>query len=386
MKKYLRLGLVAGLLCCSFMTGCASSSNDSTTNPSTDTDNGTGQTTTSYFSGTWVTNVASTALDSYANIEKTVAACKKYGINNIFVVVWNKGQTVYPSAVMKSTFGVEQNPAYTGRDPLAEIITVAHKNGIKVHAWFEYGFACSYNAQGGTIIAKKPNWAAKDVNGNLVNKNGFDWMNPFLPEVQDFMISLFTEVVKNYDVDGVQGDDRMPALPSTGGYDDYTVNLYKQEHNNSAPPTSYNNTDWINWRTDKLTSFLGRLYNAVKAVKSSVMVTSAPSIYSWGKTEYLQDWPSWLNKGYIDMVIPQIYRYDISNYKSTLMQQLSNVSAANKKKFVPGMLIKNGDYYASDSFLQQMIEANRSNSISGECFWFYEGLSHFDSYFQNYKK
>lgn len=365
-------------LCGPILSGCASSSSDGTT---------TGPTTPkSYFSGTWVTNVASNALDSYANIQAVVANCKKYGINNIFVVVWNKGKTIYPSAVMKNTFGYEQDAAYIGRDPLAEMIEVAHKNEIKVHAWFEYGFACSYNSNGGDIIAQKPSWAAKDVNGNLVNKNGFDWMNAFLPEVQNFMISLFTEVVKNYDIDGVQGDDRLPALPSTGGYDDYTVNLYKQEHNNAAPPMSYNNTDWINWRADKLTEFLGRLYSAVKTIKSSVIVSSAPSIYSWGKTEYLQDWPTWLEKGYIDMVIPQIYRYDINNYKTTLTQQLSYVSAANKKRFAPGMLIQNGTYNPTQSLLQQMIEADRSNSITGECFWFYEGLSHFDTYFQSYKK
>jgi uncharacterized lipoprotein YddW (UPF0748 family) len=269
---------------------------------------------------------------------------------------------------------------------LAEMIEVAHKNNIKVYAWFEYGFATSYNANGGDIIKQKPGWAAKDINGNLLTKNGFEWMNAFLPEVQNFMISLFTEVVKNYDVDGVMGDDRLPALPSTGGYDDYTVNLYKQEHSNAAPPTSYNNADWINWRANKLTEFMGKLYTAVKAVKSSVIVASAPSIYSWGKTEYLQDWPTWLDKGYIDMVIPQLYRYDISAYKTLLTQQLSYVSAANKKKFSPAVLIQNGTYNPSESFLQQMIEADRGNSLSGECFWFYEGLPHFDSFFQNYKK
>ena len=33
---------------------------------------------------------------------------------------------------------------YQGRDPLREIIDEAHAHNIKVHAWFEYGFAASY--------------------------------------------------------------------------------------------------------------------------------------------------------------------------------------------------------------------------------------------------
>ena len=167
------------------------------------------------FSGTWVTNVASTALDSRENIKQTVATCKASGIKNIFVVVWNQGRTLYPSDVMQSTFGTDARimTRFAGRDPLLEMIEEAHKEGIKVHAWFEYGFAASNNQNGGLIIQTKPNWAAKDINGNLLKKNGFEWMNAFLPEVQNFMISLVMEVVNKYNVDGVQGDDRMPALP-----------------------------------------------------------------------------------------------------------------------------------------------------------------------------
>jgi uncharacterized lipoprotein YddW (UPF0748 family) len=360
--------------------GSSSSSDDDNNN------NNNNQSTTSYFSGTWITNVGSTVLNSKANIQTAVANCKKYGINNIFMVVWNKARTMYPSKVMKDTFGFEQDAAYAGRDPLAEMIEEAHKNNIKVYAWFEYGFAASYQQNGGDILSQKPEWAAKDANGNVVVMNNFYWMNSFLPEVQNFMISLFKEVVTNYDIDGVMGDDRLPACPSTAGYDDYTVSLYKQEHNNSAPPASYQNNDWLNWRADKLTEFMGKLYSAVKAIKSKVAVVSAPGVYNWCKVNYLQDWPTWLSKGYIDMVIPQIYRYDISNYKSTLANQLSYVSAANKSKLSPALLIKNGDYNPSLDFLKQMIEADRGNSLTGECFWYYEGLSHFDAYFSSYKK
>lgn len=339
-----------------------------------------------HFAGTWVTNAASDALDSRANIQKTVATCKASGINNIFVVVWNQGTTLYPSDVMQNTFGVKINSRYAGRDPLQEMIEEAHKQNIKVHAWFEYGFATSYSQNGGLIIATKPNWAAKDAAGNLVVKNGFDWMNSFLPEVQDFMTSLVMEVVTKYDIDGVQGDDRMPALPSTAGYDTYTVDLYKAQHGGNAPPADYKNADWINWRANLLTDFMGRLYKQVKAKKPNVLVTSAPSVHPFAETEYLQDWPTWLDKGYIDLVLPQVYRYDFASYKSTLAQQLTFVKSKDKAKFYPGMLIQNAAYNPSSDFLTQMINENRSNGISGEGFWFFEGLSKFPTYFKTYNQ
>ena len=43
------------------------------------------------------------------------------------------------------------------------------------------------------------------------------------------MISLFQEVISKYDIDGVQGDDRLPAMPSIAGYEPSTIALYKQE-------------------------------------------------------------------------------------------------------------------------------------------------------------
>lgn len=290
-----------------------------------------GTTVPEYFSGVWVTSSASQVLDSKENIKKAVDVCEEYGINHIFVVVWNNGRTLYPSRIMKDLIGVEMMEKYQGRDPLREIIDEAHAHNIKVHAWFEYGFAASYGQNGGMILQAKPDWAARDKTGALLMKNGFVWMNSLHPEVQGFLLSLVKEVVQSYDVDGIQGDDRLPAMPSEGGYDDYTRNLYKSEHHEAEPPMDEKNGEWVNWRCEKLTTFMAKLYQEVKLQKSSLIVSSAPSVFPWCKNEYLQDWPSWLDKGYVDLVIPQHYRYDIDSYQSTLVQQLSYVEAKDRK-------------------------------------------------------
>jgi uncharacterized lipoprotein YddW (UPF0748 family) len=132
-----------------------------------------------------------------------------------------------------------------GRDPLQECIEEAHAQGLKVHAWFEYGFAASFSANGGAIVAAKPNWASRNSSGNLVVKNGFDWLNALHPEVQQFMTDLFIEVATKYNVDGLQGDDRMPAMPTEGGYDPYTVDLYKAENGGASPPANFANASWF---------------------------------------------------------------------------------------------------------------------------------------------
>ena len=331
--------------------------------------------------GVWITTTASTALDNNDNILQTVDNCKKAGINNIFLVVYNNARTIYPSDVMFKLTGNRQLEKFQGRDPLKEMITAAKTAGIKVHAWFEYGFSSSYSAQGGSIIAAKPKWAARDQNGALVVKNGFDWLNAFDPEVQQYMIDLFKEVVSKYEVDGVQGDDRLPALPSSAGYDDYTIAQYKLENNGALPPTNIKDAGWLNWRAKKLNAFMKRLHKEMKTMKPGIQVTMSPSAYPWSLEEYLQDWPTWVDSSWVDAVIPQCYRYDIAAYNATILQQKSYYRN-NNIPIYPGVLIKSGTYLASPGFLSQMIQGNRNNGFKGEVFFFYEGVKESLSWFQ----
>ena len=81
----------------------------------------------STFRGVWVTNVGSDALKSEADIKALVSNCKKYLINHLFVVVWNKGVTQYPSDVLEKYIGVKQEPMLSHFDPLEYLIRQAHK-------------------------------------------------------------------------------------------------------------------------------------------------------------------------------------------------------------------------------------------------------------------
>ncbi|MGB3637204.1 MAG: family 10 glycosylhydrolase [Rivularia sp. (in: cyanobacteria)] len=324
--------------------------------------------------GVWLTTTASKVFDSRQNIVEAMDFLANTGFNVVFPVVWNKAVTQFPSQVMQQNFGVEINPQYRGRDVLAEVITEAHRVGLKVIPWFEYGFASSYNSNGGMLLAKKPQWAARDCKGNLLNKNGFEWLNALDSEVQDFLLNLILEVVNNYDVDGIQGDDRLPALPSEGGYDNGTIERYKQEFGKN-PPQNCKDSQWLQWRANILTDFLARLYKEVKAVNNNLLVSMAPNIHDWALKEYLQDSQTWLERGLVDIINPQIYRRDFNSYKGIvdkLVKQQFNHN--NRVKLAPGVLMKLGSYNITTDYLLQLIEYNRACGIKGEVFFFYEGL------------
>lgn len=326
--------------------------------------------------GTWITNVASDAMLNKKNVEEAVLNCKRNGLTDIFVVVWNNGLTTYPSKVVEKYIGIKQDPRYKKFDPIASFVSEGHKHGLKVHAWFEFGFSYAYKDSSlNNWLSKYPNWVGRDQKQNLLKKNGFFWWNSMHPEVQDFMHQMVLEVVQNYKIDGVQGDDRLPAMPSEGGYDSYTAKVYANEHNGVTPPVDAKNPLWLQWRANKLNDFAKKLYASVKKTNASCMVSWAPSIFPWSLEQYLQDWPTWLKDGYADLIIPQVYRYQYDNYAATLKAVAKQVPASLKNKIYPGILTSLGDGYRVDStFFEKMITLNRQEGYQGEVLFYYETI------------
>ncbi len=334
--------------------------------------------------GVWLTNVASDALFSAENIEKAVKKCADLGFNTIFMVTWNGGYTLYPSEVAEKMLGEKIDPEFKGRDPLKELINAAHQHNIKVFAWYEFGFATAHrDSTGGKIIQKYPDWASRDIEGNITEKNDFQWMNPFHHEVQNFMISLIAEAVEKYDLDGIQGDDRLPALPSNGGYDEYTTKLYQKEHNNDLPPKNAKDYEWVKWRSAKLTLFLKDLVTEIKSINPDIIISMAPSIYPWSEENYLQDWPTWLNMGLVELVVPQVYRYNFPAYKKE-MDKIYNeqVHPQNHFRVIPGVLLQVDKYNPDEEFLEKMIAYNKEKGSLGEVHFFYEGIKKFEDFFK----
>jgi uncharacterized lipoprotein YddW (UPF0748 family) len=338
--------------------------------------------------GVWITNVDSQVMFSKVALADAMDYLADNGFNVVYPVVWNKGYTLYPSDTMEELFGIRLDPALGGRDALAEIIVEAHRVGMEVIPWFEYGFATEHSGvgtppQGASHIAQGfPEWLAKDVNGNILKKNGFEWMNGLHPGAQDFMLSLIREVVENYDVDGIQGDDRLPAMPSEGGYSDFTRALYADEHNGAVVPSNPREAGFLQWKADKLTDFAGRIYQLVKEVDENLTVSFSPSIYPWSVHEYLQDWPAWLDAGYVDTVHPQAYRWDIGAYKSTMRAMIGTapgvhngyLKAEHIDKVTPGLIIKAGSQFNDWDYVREAVSFNREYGIDGEVYFFYEGL------------
>lgn len=329
--------------------------------------------------GVWITNVDSDVLTSREKIAEAMEFLAAHNFNVVFPVVWNKAYTLYPSEVMEEFGGVAIDPLYGDRDPLAELIVEAHRVGLEVVPWFEYGFAASYQANGGRMLEIRPDWASLDKDGNLATKNGFEWMNALDPEVQDFLASLILEVARKYDVDGIQGDDRLPALPSLGGYNPEIVAQYLSKTGKQAPEDE-KEPHWVQWRADILTEFLEKLREDVKEVSPDLLVSMSPSYYDWSLYEYLQDSKTWTDRELIDAIHPQAYRYELEAYEKVIDDIVQNQFTAEQLPLLsPGVLIKSGSYRIPADMLLACIAMNRARGVNGEVHFFYEGLRENDN-------
>lgn len=333
-------------------------------------------------------------LTSYENIQEGVAFAKEFNFNTLYVVAWAKTRTLYPSQVLadNSTYSDDRDgmftPGYTGvsGDPLTDLIDVAHAEGLKVILWYEYGFMARWGAaptpENDRLLAVNPHWAgwginpqANDLNDTIPsNYNNSDYYyNAYHPEVQQFMIDLVMEAVNNYNIDGVQGDDRMPAMPRNSGYDYHTVNRYRNEHGGQNPPLSPSNPDWVRWRVDILNQFGQDLFDEVKAANPDVLVTNSPNPYPWAYDNLMQEWPVWLEAGNVEILSVQCYRYSISAYQATLNQVLSyfsNNGDGNLQRLAPGLIVYGSGGLTDPELLVQKMQYNRSVGLTGESFFY----------------
>ena len=326
--------------------------------------------------GVWIPNRPhSQVLESQPNIAQAMEFLQQMGFNLVFPVVWNRGYTLFPSQVMKDYGFPGIDPFYEEqqRDPLAEIIKEAHQRNIAVIPWFEYGFAASHLANGGHILKKKPHWAAIDRQGKIVKQGGLVWLNAFAPEVQQFILKLILEVVTNYGVEGVQGCDRLPALPIAGGYDRTTSQKYRADFG-KKPPQNPKNKQWVQWRAEILTDFLAQLYTRVKAVKPELIVSLSPAVYPFCLDNLLQDTKTWIERGLVDIIHPQIYRSSFAAYRREVKKIEQTFSQDALPKFAPGIALKANNQDLSREDLLECIKLNKRIKFSGQVLFHYESL------------
>jgi uncharacterized lipoprotein YddW (UPF0748 family) len=338
--------------------------------------------------GVWLTNIDSNVLFSSQSVTDAIQRLAQLNFNTLYPTVWNWGHTLYPSKVAERVTGravrlvtpldgsLNPDLGTQGRDMLKEMVEQGHQKGMRVIPWLEFGLMAPANSE---LAKRHPDWLTSRRDGSKVKKDDPNnsihdrvLLNPFKPEVQQFIQDLAVEIVSNYDVDGIQLDDHF-GLPSEFGYDDFTVQLYKKEHQGKSPPTNPQDAEWVRWRANKITDFLAQIFRAVKNRKQNVIISVSPNPQRDSYQFFLADWATWERRGLVEELVVQIYRDNFNTFISELEQP--ELKAA--RSHIPvgiGILSGLKSRPVSLSQIQKQVDAVRSRGFAGVSFFFYETL------------
>jgi uncharacterized lipoprotein YddW (UPF0748 family) len=321
--------------------------------------------------GVWMTTNDADILRDRAKMQQAVMQLRALNFNTIYPVVWNAGYAMYPSTVAQQA-GI-QGFVYRGlegQDILAELAAQAHQQGLLVIPWFEFGFMAPPTSE---LATKHPDWLTQKRDGGQTSISAAGevvWLNPFRPEVQQFITNMVLEVTTQYDVDGIQFDDHT-SLPREFGYDRYTMALYQREMHKD-PPADPADADWVRWRANKITAFMAQLNQAVKARKPNVRISISPNYYDFAYKLHLQDWLAWVRQNIVDELIVQVYRPDLQSF----LEQITLPEIQEAQKKIPtgiGILTGLRNNPVPITQIQSQSRAAQTRGL-GLAFFYYESL------------
>ena len=289
---------------------------------------------TNEFKGVWLRPTETTQ----SQIASSVQKIKQAGIDNIFIETYFHGRTIFPSKTMEEYGFVTQNEKFIGIDPLKVWVSEAHKNGMKVHIWFETFYVGNMvpTSHQRNILAVKPEWGNKTLSGytsfgatpSVSEHNGY-FIDPANPEVQDFLEKLITEIITTYKPDGINLDYiRYPQSISNTpagnwGYTDYARKVFSEQY--GVDPVTLKTADslWYNWnqvRRQQVNNFVRRIGNLTRQNNVYLSAVIFPD-KSVAYTRKLQDWASWSQNHYVNGFTPLFLTCD----NKTLNAQVSTV-------------------------------------------------------------
>lgn len=271
--------------------------------------------------GVWLTNVGSDVVYDPTKLRAAFEAMSAWGFNAAYVVVWNKGYTMYPSPVAERFSGhkVEPGkPVYQSWDMLAESVKLGREFGISVIPWFEWGLKVP---EGHPAISRFPGWFTLNNESKMFtgSQPRFAYLNPTLDEVRRFFADLVTDLVTRYDVQGVQFDDHF-SLQKDFGYDHTTKRVFKERTGRDAP-SNLADSQWKSFRASMVTDMLHYVFQSMRRVRPNALRSVAPIGYPFSYNEHLVDWPRWVNEGMVDELIVQVYREDVPAFTRELNTQ-----------------------------------------------------------------
>ena len=271
-------------------------------------------------------------------------------------------------------------------DLLKIAVGEAHKKRISLHAWIN-PYRVGLNKSISDIDDNSPAIKLyKKDRENLISSEGFVFLNPASAEVQKLILNGIRELVGNYDIDGVHFDDYFYPTQSESA-DKKIYASYK----NSAGTLSLED-----YRRENVSALISSVKTVIKQKNENILFGISPQAsIEKNREELYADVLEWINEGYIDYIMPQIYfgfKNETSPFKETALEWKEIVKGKKAALYCGLAKYKEGktDEYASSdknsedspffewvndkNIIQKQIDFLNANAFKGYCIYSYSDL------------
>jgi uncharacterized lipoprotein YddW (UPF0748 family) len=323
-------------------------------------------------------------LTSAKKIDKVVEDANDNDVDQLIVQIRYRGDALYiPNKSNSNFFNPEtRNYAIKGNfDALEYILDKSHQENIEVLAWLTAYVVTPHDLgklPSQHIYYKHPEWITRDFVGNEMAVNSYEgaFLDPGLPQVQDYLFNLVGDIVSNYkNLDGIHLDYiRYPDLQF--GYNELSRQIYKKE------VEAEDAESWLAWKQTQVSNLVLRIYNQVKSINDDMLVTAAVvSDLQKAKIKYAQNWPEWLQNGYLDLAYPMVY--SPSTGKVNLQLNMYKNLGLNKK-IVVGLRAWHNSHDYKVGQINTKLKIARKMRFAGAALYSYTGIKE-HNYFKDLK-
>ncbi|OGX81594.1 glycoside hydrolase [Hymenobacter coccineus] len=262
----------------------------------------------------WPTTRGESAVQYRAEYRRLLDAGQRAGLNAVFMQIRPASDALYKSDLepwSKWLTGQQGRAPAGDPDPLPYLISEAHKRGMEFHAWFN-----PYRASLDTVTRR---FGA--LHPYRTHPEWFIWYgktllyNPGLPAVRAHITRVIMDVVKRYDIDAVHFDDYFYP------YQEPKLVFHDEATFAQRPEQDIARLD--DWRRNNVNILIRDLHDSIRTAKRWVKFGISPfgvwmnksadpngSDTRAGQPSYsalYADTRLWLQKGWIDYVVPQLY-------------------------------------------------------------------------------
>ena len=304
-------------------------------------------------------------LKSKRSINDMVNFAIEKNINHLFVQVRGRGDSFYESQFTSRSQILSEG----GFDPLAYLLDTANGKGINIHAWVNVYFLWSSKSlpiDERHILHMQQQWldtteewpvdVGKQLDMVTVNNNNEGlFLSPNHPDVNEYLIKVFRELIINYDIDGLHLD-YIRYQDAEYGRNPYAIAQFKNESGNdpgpwflemerstiASPRLIANMKRWNNFKRKAVTSLVKDTRALVNEVRPDCIISAAvkPNLYV-ARERYFQEWNVWLAAGYLDWVVPMNYSSKKREFARNIDVIDDNFPKKYREKIIMGIALHN---------------------------------------------